>query len=186
MSIELQMDILDAFTNYPEEYMSLNAISKRIERAYPQVHSQAKKMIEDNLLKSMVIGKAIACTPNLKNPLAILLLGLSHAKKAESVYKENTELHEFIIKILSAIGNESSSIILHEKEMIILTDLEQKKIIENYSNELLKNIPKIAKSVKKVTCIPYGSINNLKTKEKDFIVLYGYESFFLKWGDKHE
>jgi hypothetical protein len=177
------MDILEAFISYPENYMSLNAIAKRIERAYPQVHSQAKRMIEEKILTSMPIGRSIACTPNMNSPLAVMLMGLSQARKAENYFNKNENMRQIIDSILSAIGNEKSSIILSKSELYILTDIEQKKIIENYANEIVTNNNIAKKAIRNVICEPFSSARKFRRKEAEFTVLHGYEAFFSYWGD---
>ena len=182
MSVELQMEILEAFASNDQEYMSLNGISKTIGKAYPQVHAKAKEMISLSILNSISIGRSIACTPNMNNPTTIMLLSLSASIKATGYYDNNPEALSFTKELLNAMGNDNATILYYDNRIIILTDLEQKRIIESYAAEILTKMKRMNKIVKSIECHNYSHSISLKGHSDSYIILHGYESFYRSWG----
>ena len=198
MGIELQMNILSSFSD-TGELLSINEISHRIKKAYPQVHKEVKKIIGDGILRAQNIGKSIACIPDFSNPRTVLLYALSEEKKSKLFSEKNKPVKAAREIIRKKIDYNFGCIFFYRNTLYMLRNEESLPVLEDYvmsivKGELSKEMQHLNKEKEKsshkhnskneifsLKIMPQEELLAL-SKTKGFLtektVLLGYERFF--------
>lgn len=80
----IELDILQLFDNNLRGFYTINAISTKLDKAYPYVHRTVHALIGLGVLRSVPVGKSLCLTVNLRNRRAVLYLTeLELAKRSQ-------------------------------------------------------------------------------------------------------
>ena len=117
-----EQEILSAYGENPNGIYSINEISRRIGKAYPNVHKTVQTLVHKGILKRHPMGRSHLCSVNLEDNRAILLLALNHAHKQETLPEH---IKQQLIQ-LAPHKQQIDAIIYHEPQetLLVITEHE--------------------------------------------------------------
>jgi hypothetical protein len=80
---ELAFCIIEELAKDIKKAQTINQIAKRVNKAYPNVYTTTKHLIDLNILRKEIVGKAHLCRLNLDNPTTLLYISLVKAREFE-------------------------------------------------------------------------------------------------------
>jgi len=160
---QLEMDILSLYDSNLVACFSINQISKSLGKAYPYINKKVTGMLNEQILKKIVIGNSYLCSLNLENEKTVLLLSMLELQKR----KDNKELSQFIENNRWNIT--IHTVFQHKKQLVF--------IIEN-----LKDRRKVDRHFPGSIIVDKKEFLDLISEEEELFrkhtVLYGTERFF--------
>ncbi|MCM2325095.1 MAG: hypothetical protein NDI94_01410 [Candidatus Woesearchaeota archaeon] len=166
---KVEQEIIGVFSRDITQLLSINRISKILNKAYPHINGIVNSLIKEDVLQKKQIGKSCMCSINLESSKAVALLSLVGSQKKEDV-KKNIE----------------SELILLQKKFRIYTIFSREKSIyfvldHIYDSEAIK---KQAKSLKRFNLVFYSvqdfqsSILKTPSLVVDNVILYSSEKYY--------
>jgi DNA-binding Lrp family transcriptional regulator len=177
---KLENEILGVFSSNIYAMLSINQISKKLNRAYPYINSKVNELIEDGILDKIQIGHSYQCSINFSNEKAVALLTLNDVeKKNETLHKLKS--HNRLLEDLLSIRKEFKiiTILLKGKSLFFILDYL-------HDQEAIKNL---YPGLKEYDLVFYDKksfqqyLLHNKSKIYDFSVLYSHEKYFEILGE---
>lgn len=130
---KLEQSIIKVFEEDLSETHSINAISKKLKKSYPNINKKSNFLINEGVLGKIEIGKSYQCFLNLNNDKAKIFLAMIEINKKEFLLNKNPHLYDVILEIsqlAKKFGIES--VVMHKKNLIIVSSrvLKKQEILE--------------------------------------------------------
>lgn len=164
----LDQQIINIFNNDLTQFYSINAISKKLNKAYPHINQKVNSLIDEGIIKKTVFGKSFICTIDMNNDLALAYLSIDEINNKAVKQK----------KMSSALQNKAEIILESGKTKNIIYSKDKLYVIIDKEN--LKHFSKIID--KNILFLSYEEFKSLLIKDssilKDHIILQSYENYF--------
>jgi hypothetical protein len=137
---KLEQEIIGIFNRDITAILSINQISKKLNKAYPYINTKVNELIEERILNKIQVGRSYLCSIDLNNDKAILLLSLNDINKREK-YLGKIKKSKDIIDEIRLIKKEfkTYTILLQGKKLIFVLDhIHDKEAIKNKFNRIRK------------------------------------------------
>ncbi len=161
---DLEQEIVDLYSANLVDLLSINEISKRLNKKYPYINKKVNQLIERRILNKIVVGRSYLCSLNLENEKTMLLLALCQINKK----KEDFEfLRKYVIQ--NSLDLTVHSVVSYQDGIIFIVNglRERRKIIEDHPHAQALHKSEF---VDMLIDTPHLFHNH--------IVVYGYERFF--------
>jgi hypothetical protein len=166
---KVEQEIISVFSRDITQLLSINRISKILNKAYPHINGIVNSLIKEDVLQKKQIGKSCMCSINLESSKAVALLSLIGSQKKDKVKK-----------------NIDDELLLIQKKFRIYTIFSRQNSIyfvldHIYDSEAIK---KYARSLKKHDLIFYtmqdfqSSILKTPSMVIDNVILYSSEKYY--------
>jgi DNA-binding Lrp family transcriptional regulator len=172
---KLEREIIGIFNRDICAFLSINQISKKLNKAYPHINAKVNELLEEGILTKYEIGRSYQCSINLNNEKAVALLTLNESEKKEqaiSKIKNNKALSDELLSIRKQF--KVFTIILNKDELIFVLDyLYDREAIKNMSHQLSQFdlIFLGREDFKKY------ALENIR-HQNDWVILYSCEKYF--------
>ncbi|MBN2367387.1 hypothetical protein JXC34_00080 [Candidatus Woesearchaeota archaeon] len=168
---KLELDILGIFNRDITAFLSINKISKLLNKAYPHINAKVNQLIKEGILNKTEFGRSYLCSMNISNAKTVALLSLAEAVKKDKFLKK-TGLSDILTQIrkefrIYTIFAVSSSI------YFVMDHIHDKEAIKNSFKELESYSPVFLS--KDEFMIRIKEEKSLFSKK---IILYSPETYF--------
>ncbi|MEM3373983.1 MAG: hypothetical protein QXE31_02060 [Candidatus Woesearchaeota archaeon] len=169
---KLEKEIISIFNRDISTLLSINQISKKLKKSYPNINNKVNSLIKEGILTKLETGRSYLCTINLENEKAIALLTINEADKKKQYEKKINLIKEEINDIKNKF--KVYTILLHNTTLIFVLDyLNDKEAIKN----LYENIKKFDLIFFDKTSFQQYLIKNPNLLN-EFIIIYSYEKYY--------
>jgi len=160
---QLEMDILALYDNNLVNVFSINQIAKLLGKTYPYINKKVTELLNDGVLKKIIVGKAYLCTLNFECEKTLLLLSMLELNKR----KKHTEVGEFIQK--NMLNFTVHTVVKYNRKLLFVVENlhDRRKIGRAFENSIVVDKREF--------------LDMLFDEEKLFknhTVLYGAEKFY--------
>jgi DNA-binding Lrp family transcriptional regulator len=154
----IEQEIIGVFNKDVGASYSINEIAKILDKQYPYVHKKVTEFLKEGILNETIVGRSHLCSINLSSDVAILLLSLNEEKKKRDLLKKEPRLKE-IISLLSSDAH-IRSIVKVDGRIVGLVD-------DAHTSEIAS-----------VSLLGKEDFKELLFKQRDVVVLFGFETYF--------
>ncbi len=173
---DIELNIVKLYDSNIKAIYSINQISKKLNKAYPYINRKVGGMIDESILKKVVIGNSHLCSLNLRNEKTTLLLTMNEINKKKKIDSElRADIRECINEIKKKVMLQSVIYLPQPEEQAIFVLSSSKD--EAYVERATKHLP-----IKRVF-VNRNQLKKMIVDEKTGvfrhkILLYGYEKYF--------
>jgi hypothetical protein len=170
----IDLEILGLFDKDITRVLSINQISKLLNKKYPYVNKKTNQLINRRILKKVVFGKAYLCSLNLQEEETIILLSLLELEKKKAFLKKNLSLKSSLPQIDEIKQTIPLTLVIFSgrKILFIIQDIKSKKALESK----LKNVKTKIQILTKID-LQKRLLEN-KSILEDHIILYAFEKYY--------
>ena len=168
---KLEQEIIGIFSRDISALLSINQISKKLNKAYPYINAKVNLLIKEGVLDKTEIGRSYLCSINLGSAKAIALLSLYEANQKEKYLKKTN-----LLPVLDKIRKEFNlyTIFAIEKKLYFVLD-------HIYDKEAIKNSYKLIREFSPEFLSKQDFVNLIlqnKAVLSNKIILYSPETYY--------
>ncbi|MBD3203354.1 hypothetical protein GF327_03610 [Candidatus Woesearchaeota archaeon] len=169
----MEQEIFTLFTKDITLQLSINQISKKLDKSYPYINKKVNELIEQEIFNKTKIGRSHLCSVNLRNDKARVLLMLNEIEKKERYLKKTNLLDKEKIFEITGAFNIFTILQSGQRLIFVLNYLNDKEAIKN-------KFPYIKKLDPEFFEMPDFKQEILSDKSiiKDHVILYSFEKYF--------
>ncbi|HIH31105.1 TPA: hypothetical protein HA235_00195 [Candidatus Woesearchaeota archaeon] len=125
---KLEQDIIKVFEENLTETFSINSISKRLKKSYPNINKKSHFLLKEGILGKIDIGKSYQCFLNLNNDKARIFLAIIELNKRDNLLTKNSKFNGIILELFQ-LGKKFNieTVIMHKKNLIFICHESSKK-----------------------------------------------------------
>lgn len=112
---ETTLEIIGLLGSEPFNGENIRSLARRLNKAYPLVHTHITALREEGLILEKKIGRALQCTLNLAHPESQHLLGFLQARK-----QQKKELYNQLVKLNQQYAIDTACI--HKEKIYLLAE----------------------------------------------------------------
>ena len=162
---KLEQEIIQLYDRNLVNLLSINQISKSLNKKYPYINKKVSQLLKDGIMKKIVVGRSYLCTLDLENPKTVLLLAMFEMNKNKPFMTDNVT--EFVDK--NSIQLSVLCVVEYNKRLLfVVNDLKDRRVIQRAFPD--------ANVIDKTGFLDILSYE--KELFTDHTVIYGYENFF--------
>lgn len=161
------------------ELYSISDLARKLNVAYPHVHSAVNGLISQNILKANKIGRSIYCSLNLANDLCRNLLEFSLIETKQKIFKKPN---------LKNLNKDILNLVLEFPEIISVI-FKKNKLIFIISNTKIKNNILKKSRLPEILFATTGDFKKQLLRTNDLlegITIFGYDRLLLLLNDLHD
>lgn len=125
---KLEGEIIRVFEENLTETFSINSISKKLKKSYPNINKKSHFLLKEGILGKIDIGKSYQCFLNLNNDKAKIFLAMIELNKRDSLISKNPKFHDIVFELFQ-LGKKFNieTAIIHKKNLILVCHESCKK-----------------------------------------------------------
>ena len=118
---KLEQEIIKVFEENLTETFSINSISKKLKKSYPNINKKSHFLLKEGILGKIDVGKSYQCFLNLNNDKAKIFLAIIEINKKENFLTKNPEFYKIMSELIQlSKAYKIQTIILHKKNLIFV------------------------------------------------------------------
>jgi hypothetical protein len=119
---KLEQDIISVFEENLTETFSINSISKKLKKSYPNINKKSHFLLKEGILGKIDIGKSYQCFLNLNNDKAKIFLAMIEINKKDALIVKNPHFRDIILELFQLAKKFGiETIVMHKKNLIFIS-----------------------------------------------------------------